>query len=195
GTYPVTASATDAAGEVVSLGPLTLTVDPPVAVNVTGPAGTVVRDTLYTLSVSRFGGTAPFAISFPAVPPGCVRLNSTSFRCDSELPGSYAFAASVADSFGSNASARLVVVVVDGAPGGIGAPATAPAAPGPGVDVLLWAVVAAAIAQVALSIRYARPRRPRSRGRRRTADRNVGTTPDGVCDPDPDGMPLDLDAG
>jgi hypothetical protein len=161
GEFSVTGSATDAAGVVVPLGPLNLTVEPPVTLVATGPTSSVTRDTLFTIAVTEAGGTAPFSYSFPTVPSGCVSLNQTTFRCDPLLPGFEAFHAIVSDSLGSNATARLVVVVVDGPPGGVGAP-TSPTAPPPtGPDIVLWALVGLAIAQVGLSVRYAR--RPRRR--------------------------------
>jgi hypothetical protein len=187
GEFFLTATASDAAGAVDPLGPIVVTVNSPVTLAATGPPTAVDRDTLFTLSVAEAGGTAPFAYAYSALPAECVHLNSTWFRCDPQLAGSYAFGATVTDALGVTATAHLVVTVVDGPPGSISAPPVANAPPPPGINLVLWAIVGAAVVQIVLSVRHAR--RPRRGARRPSTFRKGLWSVLGSAAPD------DVDAG
>jgi len=164
GEFVLTATASDRAGSLEALGPVVVTVNRPVSAAAVGPPTAIDRDTLFALAINESGGTPPFAYSYGAVPPGCVHVNATTFRCDPQLPGSYSFGATVTDALGATATTHLVVTVVDGPPGTISGPPPPSHPPPPATNLLLWAVVAAAVVQIVLSVRYAR--RPRGRHRR-----------------------------
>lgn len=155
GTYLLGATATDLAGAVVPLTETELVVNPGLGLNAAVPTGLVDRGTVVAIGVTVLGGTAPFRLDFVSVPRGCTSVNATAFRCDFGLAGTYRFAASVTDAVGATATvhAEVTVRVPDS---GIGA-APAPAPPTPGsTNYVFWGLVAAAIAEIALSVRYAK---------------------------------------
>ncbi|MCI4328528.1 MAG: PKD domain-containing protein, partial [Thermoplasmata archaeon] len=101
GTYGVTGTATDLSGARAALTPTDFVVHPALGLHATEPSAPVDRGTSVTLGVSVVGGTPPFHVSFESVPHGCYAENSTSFRCDLELAGTYSLSASVTDGVGS----------------------------------------------------------------------------------------------
>ena len=162
GLYQVSAFVTDRAGVVDAVTTASLVVSPRVALSATGPGTTIDRGTVYGLSLQTAGGTAPYRYSYTSLPEGCVSVNETTFRCYAAQPGALAFGADVLDAVGGNSSAHLIVYVTGEAVGP--APFVPPSAPPslPG-GIVFWLVVAAAVVEIVLSVRYAR--RPRRRRR------------------------------
>ncbi|MCI4321386.1 MAG: PKD domain-containing protein [Thermoplasmata archaeon] len=162
GLYPIAAMVVDRAGVGVSLTTMSVVVSPRVALNATGPGTPIARGTVYVLALQTSGGTAPYRYSYTSLPEGCVSLNASTFRCYAAQTGALAFGATVLDAVGGNATAHLVVYVTGESVGP--APFVPPSAPPslPG-GVVFWLVVAAAVVEIVLSIRYAR--RPRRRRR------------------------------
>lgn len=155
GTYHVEGTATDLSGAIAPLTSTDFVVNPALELHATGPSGPVDRGTPVTLGVSVVGGTAPFHVSFESVPHGCYAENSTAFRCDLELAGTYTLSASVTDGVGSTAAVRAEVTVRVPSSGVGAAPTPAPPSAG-STDYLFWGLVLAAVAEIALSLRYAR---------------------------------------
>ncbi|MCI4367738.1 MAG: PKD domain-containing protein, partial [Thermoplasmata archaeon] len=143
GTYELGGTATDLSGSLEPLPATELEVHPALALNATKPSGPVDRGTPITLGVSVVGGTPPFRVEFESVPHGCYAENSTEFRCDLQLAGTYELAASVTDGVGASATLRAEVTVQVPS-SGVGAAPTPPPPSAGSTDYLFWGLVLAA---------------------------------------------------
>jgi PKD repeat protein len=155
GTYTLSGVATDLSGATDPLGLSVLVVNPPLGIVASAPATPVVRGTPVLLGVSVAGGTPPFQVEFANVPHGCTPMNATTFRCDLQLVGTFAFSGSVTDALGATASTHVEVYVTAPASGGGPSP-TVTSPPPSSTDYVFWGLVLAAAVQIALSIRYSR---------------------------------------
>jgi hypothetical protein len=185
GTYSVTGLVSDLSGATVVLTPTALVVNPALRLNASVPLTPVPRGSPVELSVTVAGGTPPLHIDFVSVPRGCYALNATAYRCDLELAGTYDLTASVTDALGATATAHADVVVVE--PGsGVGAtPGSAPPATG-SIDYVFWGLVAAAVAEIAMSARQNRSPERRWRDRVRKGLWSVfGSAATDASDADP----------
>ncbi|MCI4325176.1 MAG: PKD domain-containing protein [Thermoplasmata archaeon] len=155
GTYIISAVAADQSGATEPLVPTELVVNAALTLNASVPAGPVARGTPVLLSVDVGGGTPPLRVDFESVPDGCYALNATAYRCDFQLAGTYPISASVTDALGNTATTHAEVVVQAPA-SGVGATPT-PVPPSTGsIDYVFWGLVAAAVAEIAMSVRHNR---------------------------------------
>jgi hypothetical protein len=77
---------------------------------VANPASLVVG-TGTNLTVTATGGSAPFAYSYPTLPPGCTSTNVSRLACVPTGPGSFTAEVNVTDGAGVAAFANVTVVV------------------------------------------------------------------------------------
>jgi hypothetical protein len=165
GTFGVEATATDLAGGLLALSGGSVVIHPDLSLSIAGPTAPVPRAVPYYVSFAPSGGTPPYRYTVASVPTGCVALNATELRCYPALAGAFPLNVTAVDGVGASASAHLTVVVLGSPIVGGPAPGGGPPPASPLDDLWLWAVVAAALAEIVLSLRYSHRRQRRGRPR------------------------------
>jgi len=115
GVFLIRAYANDTVGPAMYL--LNLTVNPPLSLSSFAPSTNPVNvGTPTNLTLSYSGGTAPFAVAYSGLPPGCTSDNATVLPCTPTVTGSYVISAKVTDAAGSSIEPALTLSVVDTGP-------------------------------------------------------------------------------
>ena len=117
GTSWVTVAVTDANGETVMEGPVTLVVAPALgAVNVSATVSSVEIGGSVTFTASVSGGTHPLSYSWKSLPTGCITVNAPTLTCVPATTGTYYVNATVTDAAGVSQTATSAQVTVKAAP-------------------------------------------------------------------------------
>ena len=117
GTSWVTVAVTDANGETVMEGPVTLVVAPALgAVNVSASVSSVEIGGSVTFTASVSGGTHPLSYSWKSLPTGCITVNAPTLTCVPATTGTYYVNATVTDAAGVSQTATSAQVTVKAAP-------------------------------------------------------------------------------
>jgi hypothetical protein len=106
GTFRVTATVTDALGQVMTgSGSLVVHRDPSVSLFVTNGAPTIVGNPI-DLQADAANGSGAFTYAYTGLPTGCDSENSSTLTCTPSATGSYLVTVTVHDSLGVSATAE-----------------------------------------------------------------------------------------
>ena len=153
GTSWVAVSVTDSNGEMVSVGPVTLTVSPGLGTpTVSASESSLTLGGSVTFTVSVSGGTAPLTYVWTGLPAGCASTNSAVLTCVPTAKGTFTASVTVTDTTGAHVSASASPVTVKAIP------AAAPTGLSNGLDwgILALGIVALVVGLLALLLAFRR---------------------------------------
>ncbi len=112
GIFHVNATVRDAVGDVVSVGPASIFVDPaPVISSFTAAPNPVNQGSATTLSVTASGGTPPLTYSYTGLPGGCSSSNVATLVCTPSVSGTFTVTAAVTDAAADSVTRTLSLTV------------------------------------------------------------------------------------
>jgi hypothetical protein len=113
GTFRISASASDAGGELASTANVSVTIDPDPAILSLGPTHRpIVEGAAVAFSALTTGGSGGFAYSWSGLPPGCTPSNNSTVACVPTASGTFTIDVIVEDSSGGRAQASIQATVV-----------------------------------------------------------------------------------
>lgn len=139
GTFGVTVSITDGAGQVANASTAVSVFDPSLSILLLISPNPAAESTPTSIRAITLGGTAPFAFRWTGLPPGCSTSDSENLTCAPTSPGSWLVHATVTDPYGLTAGANGTLAVQPAAsPASVAGPTSPP-------WELLWIGLAAGV--------------------------------------------------